>query len=141
VQLLVPWPSACLSRTHCGLGPLPCILAGAATWWLLVGCVCPQAVAQGRVWSGRRAEQAGLVDAVGGLWRALEIAKQAAGIGGCRFPPSAHVCLSAPGPADAALNPPVVDTACRRRSFRSLVQWRVCTRDTSEMRLLLNGCK
>jgi protease-4 len=39
-----------------------------------------QAVAQGRVWSGTRAAQRGLVDVVGGLWEAIGLAKQAAGI-------------------------------------------------------------
>lgn len=39
-----------------------------------------QEVAQGRVWSGRRASGLGLVDAVGGLNRALQLAKQAAGL-------------------------------------------------------------
>ena len=39
-----------------------------------------QEVAQGRVWSGRRAAQIGLVDALGGLNRALQLARQAAGL-------------------------------------------------------------
>lgn len=39
-----------------------------------------QAVAQGRVWSGSRAAKIGLVDAVGGVGRALQLAKQAAGL-------------------------------------------------------------
>jgi protease-4 len=39
-----------------------------------------QEVAQGRVWSGRRAAQLGLVDAVGGVSRAVQLAKQAAGL-------------------------------------------------------------
>jgi protease IV len=38
--------------------------------------------AQGRVWSGAAALQQGLVDALGGVPRAIAIAKQAAGIGG-----------------------------------------------------------
>jgi len=37
------------------------------------------AVAQGRVWSGRDAKEIGLVDELGGLRRALEIAKEKAG--------------------------------------------------------------
>ena len=37
--------------------------------------------AQGRVWSGRRALQNGLVDGLGGIDRAISIAKQEAGIG------------------------------------------------------------
>jgi protease-4 len=37
-------------------------------------------VAQGRVWSGARARELGLVDELGGLRRALEIAKEKAGI-------------------------------------------------------------
>ena len=36
------------------------------------------AIAQGRVWTGRQAKQAGLVDSLGGLERALAIAKQQA---------------------------------------------------------------
>lgn len=39
-----------------------------------------EAVAQGRVWSGERALQNGLVDEHGGLVRAIELAKEAAGI-------------------------------------------------------------
>ena len=39
-----------------------------------------EAIAQGRVWSGTRGRTNGLVDELGGLWRSLEIAKQAAGI-------------------------------------------------------------
>ncbi len=47
--------------------------------------MCPrraflQEVAQGRVWSGQRAVQVGLVDAVGGIRRAIALAKEAAGI-------------------------------------------------------------
>jgi len=37
------------------------------------------AVAQGRVWSGRDAKDLGLVDELGGLRRALELAKERAG--------------------------------------------------------------
>ena len=39
-----------------------------------------QAVAQGRVWTGRQAKQVGLVDELGGLERALAVAKQRAGL-------------------------------------------------------------
>ncbi|GAB4824168.1 hypothetical protein N2152v2_011214 [Parachlorella kessleri] len=39
-----------------------------------------QDVAQGRVWSGQRAVKLGLVDAVGGIRKAIALAKQAAGI-------------------------------------------------------------
>ena len=38
------------------------------------------AVAQGRVWTGRQAQERGLVDALGGLDRAVAIAKERAGI-------------------------------------------------------------
>lgn len=37
-------------------------------------------IAQGRVWSGKRAKEIGLVDEIGGLHRAIEIAKEKAGI-------------------------------------------------------------
>jgi protease-4 len=37
-------------------------------------------IAQGRVWSGRRGKDLGLVDELGGLWRSLQMAKDAAGI-------------------------------------------------------------
>jgi protease-4 len=37
-------------------------------------------IGQGRVWSGTRGKQNGLVDEIGGLWRSLQIAKAAAGI-------------------------------------------------------------
>jgi protease-4 len=36
--------------------------------------------AQGRVWTGKAAESRGLVDAIGGFWRAVAIAKAKAGI-------------------------------------------------------------
>ena len=39
-----------------------------------------QEVAQGRVWSGRDALSMGLVDALGGVSRAVAVAKQAAGL-------------------------------------------------------------
>ena len=42
-----------------------------------------QEVAQGRVWSGRDALAVGLVDALGGVSRAVAVAKQAAGLGAC----------------------------------------------------------
>ena len=42
-----------------------------------------QEVAQGRVWSGRDALSVGLVDALGGVSRAVAVAKQAAGLGAC----------------------------------------------------------
>lgn len=38
------------------------------------------AVGQGRVWSGTRGKEKGLVDEIGGLWRSVEIARDAAGI-------------------------------------------------------------
>ena len=37
--------------------------------------------AQGRVWSGKRALEIGLIDGLGGVDRAISIAKQEAGIG------------------------------------------------------------
>jgi protease-4 len=40
------------------------------------------AVAQGRIWSGKKAEEIGLVDRVGGLREAVRLAKQEAGIPG-----------------------------------------------------------
>ena len=39
-----------------------------------------QEVAQGRVWSGKRAHSVGLVDHIGGLWKAVQLAREAAGI-------------------------------------------------------------
>lgn len=39
-----------------------------------------ESVAQGRVWSGKEAAPRGLVDAIGGLSRAIAIAKQKANI-------------------------------------------------------------
>jgi len=41
-----------------------------------------EAVAQGRVWTGRQAKGAGLVDALGGLWTAIALAKKEAKIDG-----------------------------------------------------------
>lgn len=38
------------------------------------------AVGQGRVWSGTRGKEKGLVDEIGGLWRSLEIARDASGL-------------------------------------------------------------
>ena len=50
-----------------------------------------QEVAQGRVWSGRDALSMGLVDALGGVSRAVAVAKQAAGLGApCSGCPSPH---------------------------------------------------
>ena len=40
-----------------------------------------QQYAQGRVWSGKRALQNGLIDGLGGIDQAISIAKQEAGIG------------------------------------------------------------
>lgn len=37
-------------------------------------------IGQGRIWSGTRGREIGLVDEIGGLWRSLLIAKEAAGI-------------------------------------------------------------
>ena len=67
--------------------------------------------AQGRVWSGQRALQNGLIDGLGGIDRAIGIAKQAAGIGKASsmqllVEPSFAVCilLSAESPlADSCL--------------------------------------
>ena len=42
------------------------------------------AIAQGRVWTGRQAKQNGLVDALGGLETAVALAKQRAKIAGRR---------------------------------------------------------
>jgi protease IV len=39
-----------------------------------------EAIAEGRVWTGQRARQLGLVDELGGLDRAIELAREAAGI-------------------------------------------------------------
>ena len=39
-----------------------------------------EAVAQGRIFSGQRALEAGLVDSIGGLWEAISIARNLAGI-------------------------------------------------------------
>ena len=38
-------------------------------------------VAQGRIWSGKAGKEIGLIDDLGGLWLALLMAKDAAGIG------------------------------------------------------------
>lgn len=46
------------------------------------------AIAQGRVWTGRQARQNGLVDNLGGLWTAITIAKQRA-----KIPPDEEVEL------------------------------------------------
>jgi protease-4 len=42
--------------------------------------LCAQAVAQGRVWTGKRAIERKLVDVLGGLHEAVALVKQAAGI-------------------------------------------------------------
>lgn len=42
--------------------------------------VVPQAVAQGRVWTGQRAIERKLVDVLGGVHEAVALVKQAAGI-------------------------------------------------------------
>jgi protease-4 len=39
-----------------------------------------RALAEGRVWTGSRAAELGLIDEVGGLDRAVELAREAAGI-------------------------------------------------------------
>ncbi|HEX6324274.1 MAG TPA: S49 family peptidase, partial [Vicinamibacterales bacterium] len=59
------------------------------------------AIAQGRVWTGRQARDLGLVDELGGLWDAIAIAKQRA-----KIDPGRHVELD--------VYPP-------RRSFYELV--------------------
>lgn len=59
------------------------------------------AIAQGRVWTGRQARDLGLVDDLGGLWKAIAIAKQRA-----KIDPDRHVELD--------VYPP-------RRSFYELV--------------------
>ena len=46
--------------------------------WL--ACLCAQAVAQGRVWTGKRALERQLVDVLGGVHEAVALVKQAAGI-------------------------------------------------------------
>lgn len=43
-------------------------------------CWCVQEYAQGRVWSGQQAVTRGLIDELGGITRAIQIAKEAAGI-------------------------------------------------------------
>ncbi|MCL1992975.1 MAG: signal peptide peptidase SppA [Spirochaetes bacterium] len=48
-----------------------------------------EAVAAGRVFSGQRALEAGLVDSIGGLWDAIDIARNLAGI-----PPGKRIILS-----------------------------------------------
>ena len=40
-----------------------------------------QEYAQGRVWSGQQAVSRGLIDELGGISRAIQVAKQAAGLG------------------------------------------------------------
>lgn len=51
-------------------------------------------VAQGRVWTGNDASSRGLVDAIGGLSRAVAIAKQKASIPQDRQVGSLLTCLS-----------------------------------------------
>jgi protease IV len=46
------------------------------------------AIAQGRVWTGRQARDLGLVDDLGGLWKAIAVAKQRA-----KIDPARHVEL------------------------------------------------
>ena len=41
---------------------------------------CIWQVAQGRVWTGKQALAVGLVDGIGGLWQAVDIAYRLAGI-------------------------------------------------------------
>jgi len=55
-------------------------------------------VGQGRIWSGRRGLSEGLVDEIGGLWKAIQVAKDLAGI-----PPGREVSL-AEGPGLGAFN-------------------------------------
>lgn len=59
------WNSSPLTANHPTAAPASALL---------------QEVAQGRVWSGKRAVGLGLVDALGGLNRALRMAKEAAGL-------------------------------------------------------------
>lgn len=81
-------PVVCRLPAHSPAGALSCTVSRGlpALVWSVPGAnpqpppPLPQAVAQGRVWSGRRAVQLGLVDALGGLRRALALAKEAAGI-------------------------------------------------------------
>ena len=83
-----------------------------------------EAVARGRVWSGRDALEAGLVDQLGGLREALAVARRAAGCRTmrpysrpCTCPPLSRLgrpknsddpraLLSRPGPSCPALPPP-----------------------------------
>jgi protease-4 len=58
-----------------------------------------EAIAQGRVWSGTRALEQGLVDREGGLWEALRIAKERAGL-----PPDRRVALRT-GPSPGWIDP------------------------------------
>lgn len=56
-----------------------------------------QEVAQGRVWTGRQALEIGLVDEIGGLWSALNVAARLAGlplIGGRDGKPTSNDCLT-----------------------------------------------
>jgi protease-4 len=59
------------------------------------------AVGQGRIWSGTRGKEKGLVDEIGGLWRSLEIAKTSAGI------PIGQTITLTEGPGLGAFNFPM----------------------------------
>lgn len=54
--------------------------------------------AQGRVWSGEDALQQRLIDAIGGVSRAVAIAKQAAGLGAHSSPSPSHPYPPLPPP-------------------------------------------
>lgn len=62
-----------------------------------------QQKAQGRVWSGEDALQQGLIDALGGVSRAVAIAKQAAGLSAPLHspPPYAGICCFCVAPMSA----------------------------------------
>ncbi len=55
-------------------------------------------IGQGRVWSGQRGQEKKLVDEMGGLWRSLQIAKQAAGL------PADRAVTLAEGPTPPAMD-------------------------------------
>jgi protease-4 len=59
------------------------------------------AVGQGRIWSGTRGKEKGLVDEIGGLWRSLEVAKAAAEI------PVGRAIALTEGPGLGAFNFPM----------------------------------
>ena len=48
--------------------------------WRKIDYDSVDAIGQGRVWTGRQAKQYGLVDSYGGVWEAIELARQKAGI-------------------------------------------------------------